>query len=326
MKTIYFPQTLIEPALAEVLPAGFGPLTLVHPSRGALDEQTAALAEANRCQLVFPCREDATAPGATIEALRRWAAERVGQDLAGLLRRAPDIPFFDADASARIAAEIKSGRTAAPTDTSALRLQRARLLLVMAQELDRSHHELATDFQRLEAQERLMMASLKGESEATDTGEHATGLRPETSPPMHMLAERLEAWAQLMLTAEDVWASDPVVWFLTDNRGVLEHIKDLAEANILLDRRLLSDVFGGLSAWLSDPQGPPPTLEHPGASPGESPGRSTPRDLHLTLIDLPGLSRGRWLRRLAGAAPVNDADTDRTEPALGVRIAYAAFV
>ncbi len=326
MKTIYFPQTLIEPALAEVLPAGFGALTLLHPSREALDEQTAALAETNRCELVFPCREDAAAPGETIEALRRWAAEHTGQDLAGLLRRAPDIPFFDADASARIAAEIKSGRTAAPTDTSALRLRRARLLLVMAQEFDRNHHELASDFQRLEAQERRMMASLKGESEALDTAEQGSGQHAETTAPLYMLAERLEAWAHLALAAEDVWAHDPVVWFLTDNRGVLEHIKDLAAANILLDRRLLSDVFGGLSAWLSDPQGPPPTLEHPGASAGESPGRSTPRDLHLTLIDLPGLSRGRWLRRLAGAAPVNDADTDRTAPALGVRIAYAAFV
>ena len=319
MKTIYFPQTLIEPALAEVLPAGFGALTLLHPSREALDEQTAALAETNRCELVFPCREDAAAPGETIEALRRWAAEHTGQDLAGLLRRAPDIPFFDADASARIAAEVKSaGAASSLTASSAQRLERARLLLVMAQEFDRNHHELASDFQRLEAQERRMMASLKGESEALDTAEQGSGQHAETTAPLYMLAERLEAWAHLALAAEDVWAHDPVVWFLTDNRGVLEQVADQAEAEIFLDSRLSRSAFEDLRAWLSDPQGPPPTVEPPG--PFTSPA------LQLTLIGLPRLSRDRWLLRLAGAAPVNDADTDRPAPVLGVRIAYAAFV
>ena len=319
MKTIYFPQTHIEPALAEVLPAGFGRLTLLHPSQEALDAQTAALAETNRCELVFPCREDAAAPGETIEALRRWAAEHAGQDLAGLLRRAPDIPFFDADASARIATEVKSGGAASSlTASSAQRLARARLLLVMAQEFDRSHHELASDFQRLEAQERRMMASLKGESEALDTAEQGSGQHAETTAPLYMLAERLEAWAHLALAAEDVWAHDPVVWFLTDNRGVLEQVADQAEAEIFLDSRLSRSAFEGLRAWLSDPQGPPPTVEPPGPS--------TSPALQLTLVGLPRLSRDRWLLRLAGAAPVNDADTDRPAPVLGVRIAYAAFV
>ncbi len=318
MKTIYFPQTLIEPALAEVLTAGFGPLTLVHPSREALDEQTAALAEANRCELVFPCREDTAAPGETIEALRRWAAERAGQDLAGLLRYAPDIPFFDADASARLAAEIKSDRSTSTAVTSAQRLQRARLLLVMAQELDRSQYELTTDFQRLEAQERRMMASLRGKSEAPGAGEQESGLRPETTPPPYMLAERLEAWALLALAAKDVWTHDPVVWFLTDNRGVLEHVTDQAEAEILLDRRLSHGALEGLRVWLSNPQAPPPAVE--------TPGPSTSRDLQLTLIGLPRLSQNRWLRWLAGDASLNASTGDRPITASDVRIAYAALV
>ena len=318
MKTIYFPQTLIEPALAEVLPAGFGPLNLLHPSQEALDEQTAALAETNRCELVFPCREDAAAPGETIEALRRWAAERAGQDLTGLLRHTPDIPFFDADASARIAAEIKTGRSASPAATSARRLQRARLLLIMAQEHDRSQYELMTDFQRLEAQERRMMASLRGESEAPGAGEPGSGLRPETTTPIYMLAERLEAWAQLALAAEDVWAQDPVVWFLTDNRGVLEHVTDQVEAEILLESRLSRGALEGLRVWLSDPQGPPPAVEAPGAS--------TSRVLQLTLIGLPRFSRNRWLRWLAGDTSLNASTADRPVPASDVRIAYAALV
>lgn len=317
MKTILFPQTLIEPALVEVLPAGFGPLTLLHPSREALDEETAALAEANRCELVFPCREDAAAPGETIEALRRWAAEHDAQDLAGLLRRAPDIPFFDADASARIAAEVKSGRSASLVAASAQRLQRARLLLVMAQELDRSQQELATDFQRLEAKERRMMALLKGESEAPGAGEQGAGMPPEATPPLYMLAERLEAWAQLALAAEDVWAQDPVVWFLTDNRGVLAHITDQVEAEILLDSRLSRGAFEDLKAWLSDPRGQPPTLE--------SPEPSTSLAVQLTLIGLPRLSRDRWLRWLAGDAALNALSADRPAPASSVRIACAAL-
>ena len=317
MKTIYFPQTHIEPALAEVLPAGFGPLTLLHPSQEALDAQTAALAETNRCELVFPCRVGAAAPGETIDALRRWAAEHAGQDLAGLLHRAPDIPFFDADASARIATEVKSAGAASQAASSAQRLERARLLLIMAQEFDRRQHELASDFQRLEAQERRMMASLKGESEAPDAAGQGSGQHAETTPPLYMLTERLEAWAQLALAADDVWAQDPAIWFLTDNRGVLEHVTDQAEAEIFLDSRLSRSAFEGLRAWLSDPQGPPPNVEPP--EPSTSPA------LQLTLIGLPRLSRDRWLLRLAGDAPVNDADTDRPAPALGVRIAYAAF-
>ncbi len=329
MKTLCFPQTLMEPVLAEVLPAGFGPLTLLHPSREALDDQTAVLAEAHQIELIFPGGEDAAvaaAPGETIETLRRWAAENAGQDLTGLLRRAPDIPFFDADASARIAAEIKSDRSASPAATSAQRLQRARLLLVMAQELDRSHRELATDFQRLEAQERRMMALLKGESATPGIGEPGYGPRPTATAPLHMLAARVEAWAQLALTAEDVWSPDPVVWFLTGSLEVLAYIQDQAEANVLLDRRLSRDALEGLNAWLCDPQSLPPTMAAPAESAGKSPGLSASPALHLTLIDLPGLSRDRWLRRLAGAAPANEAVPDRPAPAARVRIAYAALV
>jgi hypothetical protein len=322
MKTIYFPQTLIAPALAEVLPAGFGPLTLLQPSREGLDEPTAALAETNRCELVFPCREDAAAPGETIEALRRWAAEHAGQDLAGLLRRAPAQPFFDADASARIAAEVKSGGAASPATSPAQRLERARLLLVMAQEFDRSHHELASDLQRLEAQERRMMALLKGESDAPGVDEHRVGMPPETAPLSYMLAERLEAWAQLALAAEDVWAQDPVVWFLTNNREVLAHIMDQVEAEILLDSRLSGGALASLAAWLSAPQGLPPSVELP----EESPGPSTSLDLQLTLIGLPRLSRDRWLQWLAGNAPLNASAADRPASASSVWVAHAALV
>ena len=167
-----------------------------------------------------------------------------------------------------------------------------------------------------------MMALLKGEADAPGVDKHGAGMTPETAPPLYMLAERLEAWAQLALAAEDVWTQDPVVWFLTNNREVLAHIMDQAEAEILLDSRLSRGALASLEAWLSEPQGLPPTVELP----EESPGPSTSLDLQLTLIGLPRVSRDRWLQWLAGNAPLNASAADRPLSASSVWIAHAALV
>ncbi|MBL0714509.1 MAG: hypothetical protein JJV98_12495 [Desulfosarcina sp.] len=312
MKTLFFPQTLIEPALAEALQAIFGPVTLLHPSPEAVAEQTAALVKAHLIELVFPCRGDGAALGAAIASFKRWASDHSGEDLAGLMRQGRKSPFFGEDATARIVAEVKAGRAAAPKATAAERLHRARLLLMMAQELDLHRRELATDFQRLEAQERRMIDVLKGEEKSDAAIRDRPRLStPATTSPLHMLPERIWAWAQLATQAEDFWEQNPEACFLTDDADVLAHITDQEEADTLLTRHPVPHGSEALRAWIADPRGQPPMLESP-----------PPQPLRLTLMRLPQPSPFEWVRRLAGNTPTDPTAPDQTGKFNGVLVGH----
>lgn len=301
MKRLFFPHTQIEPILAEALQTSLGPVTLFHPLPEAVGDRTDKLSRAGRIELVHPCPGDGATLEMALQAYKCWAAEHEGQDLAGRMRAGSEIPFFDPDASARIAAEVKSGGTVPMEVTDDERLQRARLLLIMAQELDTRHRELAVDFQGLEVQERRMLEMLKGEAE-TDAGlaELVTGSAVANSPPLHMLRARLTAWALLALQAEDFWDTNPEICFLTDSADVLDHITEHAEAENLLDRHLMPPGSEGFRAWLANPQGQPPSAET------EVPASMT-APVSMTLVRLPALAPRDWLRQLAGpslSAPV----------------------
>ncbi len=315
MKRVFFPHTMITPVLAEALQAALGPMTLYHPLPEAVDAQTAKLAEAQQIELAFPCPEDGGRLVAAIASFRSWAAAHGGRDLAGLMGRGAEPPFFGADATSRIVAEIKSGHRAPTAETTTERLHRSRLLLMLAQELDARRSELTADWRSLEAQERRMLEELKGEDKAVTGGIGAVA--PSAAPaPLHMLTARIGAWAQLALQSEDWGGTSPAALFLTDSAEVLDYVTELSAADPLLSRHPVSAASERLRAWLADPQGSPPmTATPPPATPA----------LHLTLVRLPGMDTPGWLRRLAGLSSTDIPGPDRHATAEGVFVGSVAL-
>lgn len=237
MKYVLFPHTAIEPNLATALQACFGPVTLFHPLAEVADPIMAGLRAAQQIELVFPCPNDAERLLAALEGLRRWASEHAGQDLAGLMRHSAEIPFFDKDAPARIAAQIKSADAATTETMTTGRLHRARLLLLMAQEFDSSRRELEGDFRRVEAQEQRMLAMLKGEIEDRDAALVGSGssIADTGRAPLHLWTVQIAAWARLALQAETFWRAHSKFIFLTESMDVLDHIKDQVVVEPLLN-------------------------------------------------------------------------------------------
>ena len=313
MKRLFFPYTAMAPELAAALNAALGPTTLLHPLPEAVADRTSGLAEARQIELIFPAREDGEDLMTAMASFRRWAAERAGTDLSGLVIRGEAVPFFGADASSRIAAEIRKGAAVTAGTAHAERLQRARLLLLLAEEFDTRHRELASDLRACENQERRMLEALKGEGDplAGSTGQAAA---TAAVPVMHMLAARLAAWAQLALALADQWAADRPALFLTDCREVLDHVCDQTAAEMLLDGHPVSPAAGELSAWLAAPQSPPPVAETPSAVPS----------IRLSLVRLTDRGMFAWLRGMAGAGVDAAPDPDRDASADSVLVGMVA--
>ena len=318
MKPVFFPHTSIEPALAAALNACLGPVTLFHPLVEAAGH-LAVLAEARQIELVLPCPDGADRLLAALDGFKRWASEHAGQDLAGLMRQHPEIPFFDTHATSRIAAEVKSAGLAPGETTAEDRLHRARLLLLMAQEFDVSRRELETDFRRLEVQERRMLAMLKGE--AADAAGGETGASPAGAerPPLHMPRARTAAWARLALQAEAFWRANTDILFLTASMDVLDHVRAQAAAEPLLSGHIAAGGSDDLQAWLADPQGPPPINAAPAMN-------STASPVGLTLFRLPGRQPQEWLRQLAGEGAAVPVETLRRASARGALAGHAELV
>jgi hypothetical protein len=292
MKRLLFPYTAIDPELAAALAAGLGPLTLIRPLCEAVDDPYRTLAASGQIELVYPFTDDAAPLTDALEAFRVWAAEHAGQDLVGLLGQGATIPFFDADATVRIAAEIKSGQPAPGDADAAEWLSRARLLLLLAEELDARSRELAADFERLAAQERRMFEALKGDADDAAALD-ATAARPLPVPDtaIYLPAVRLQAWAQVARQAEDFRRDRQRVLFLTPSVEIFDLVVEKEDAVPLLERYPLSTGAGPLMRWLDDPGDTPP----PDAS-----GFAGPHGLTISLIRLPGTSPRDWLQRLSG--------------------------
>ncbi len=289
MKRLFFPHTAITPALAAALHAVLGPTTLLHPLREAVSGRTAELAEDRQIELIFPARGDGEDLMTAMASFRHWAAGHAGSDLSGLVGRGEAVPFFGADAPSQIIAEIKGGLEPRGEAASGERLQRARLLLLLAEEFDARQSELASDLMACADEERRILEELKGDDDALaeTVGPPAT---IAAAPVMHMLAPRVAAWAQLALATADAWAADPPVLLLAVCREVLDHISDSSSAEFLLERHPVSPTSEGLRAWLADPRGLPPADETPVSAPS----------IRLTLVRLNGQGLRGWLRGMAG--------------------------
>ena len=312
MNTLFFPHTAIAPDLATALHAALGPTTLLHPLPEAVTDRTAALADARQVELVFPFQGDGDTLMAAMAAFRDWAVEHAGNDLSGLVGRGAPIPFYGADATSRIVAEIKAGRGEPAENERKARLQRARLLLLLAEDFETRHSELADDLSAFEADERQMLEELKGDDDALP-GAAGPSSTTAPAPVMHMLAARVAAWAQLALAATDLWTADPPALFLTDCREVLDYITDQTAAETLLDRHPVSSSSDGLRAWLAAPQGPPPAAES-----------SVTPAIRLTLVRLTGREVFGWLRGLAGVGSGGATDPDSGPSANAVLLGMIA--
>lgn len=319
MKRVFFPHTSITPALAAALHTRLGPVTLFHPLAEAAG-QLAALTQAEQIELVFPCPDDADMLLAAYEGFKRWAAEHAGQDLAGRMRQGPAIPFFDTDATSRIAAEIRSAGVAPAEAKANDDLYRARLLLLMARELDASRRGLEADFQRLEVQERRMLAMLKGEAAVADAvGEIGSPMAGAGRTPLHRPAVRIAAWAQLALQAQAFWRADSEFIFLTESMDVLEHVREEVAAESLLNKYIVAPGSDDLCAWLTDPHDQPPLA-------AVTPVDKTTASVGLTVYRLSGLETLEWLRQLAGEGVAASGELSRRSSASGVLVGHVELV
>ena len=264
MKTVYFPYTTIDSGKAGRMAAIWGPLYVLQPSADTCLPETQKLSDAGHVVTVLPT-VDADRPLQEILAdFKQWAAQNAGSDLAAMMERGQAIPFFSQQSATQIVAEIRKGEngpaTEAVDDTASKKLQ-AQLLLAMAQELDDHQQALRHDIETLAAQEKEMLAQLKGENEMGAGGFSLSPMQTEDTVGL-MTPHRLNAWARVMATTEETLASlagqEADLLFLTDDASVLEQVQEAFPEAVLRLRAhpMMSDTSfrtesGVLPDWLA---------------------------------------------------------------------------
>jgi len=305
MKTIYLPDTYVDPRWAEQMAAVWGRLTLLQPSVDTCLPDMEALQEAGVVEMVFPASDAQDALKDVFQGLKQWAAQYTGGDLAAMVEHGKAIPFFNSQSSAQIVAEIrKGGKTPAADPAADFRenVFQAQLFLAMAQEFDLQQAVLTRDIAALSAKENEMMATLKGEA-LVDTAPPIASSRDARVAPLDpgMIARRLKAWARVMAVVEGMETrsgNGTEVLFLTTGRAVLAQIQDIfpeAETRLPGVRLASGDTPGGniehLPAWLAGP------LTAGSGDAADADGNRLPG---VDLIEIPRISVAAFLLRLSG--------------------------
>lgn len=306
MKTLFFPNTTIDPRQAEQMAAIWGALTLLQPSPETSLPAMALLQEAGIIEMAFPASDVQASLTDVIKNLKQWAAQHTAGDLALMMEQRQAIPFFSAQSSAQLVAEIRQGGKMPAEDPVAdahKKIFQAQLLLAMAQEYDLQQAALARDIETLSAREAEMMALLKGEGVA-DTTPVSSSWTPAIEGSAAMITLRLKAWACAMAAVEGMEAlsgkADDVL-FLTDSRGVLAQIQEIfpeaetcLQGHRLATGRIPPPAMERLPTWLANPLA---SVTGDASSPnrGQSP--------RIDLVEIPHMSVAAFLRHLSGQQP-----------------------
>lgn len=305
MKTVYFPDTHLDPRRAEQLAAIWGRLTLLQPAVETYLPDMAALQEAGIIEMIFPASDAPDSLNDVLQELKQWAAQHSGGDLAALMEQGQAVPFFDGHSSAQIVADVRQKSqtpVADPVHEGRQQVFKARLFLAMAQEFDLQQAALRREIAALGSKEREMMALLKGEAAMdTTTSAALSGDATVAGLDPRMIAMRLQAWARAMAAVEEMETlsgKGAEILYLTTNRGVWGQIQELfPEAEIRLQGhhpvsgRTSVDVIERLPAWLAGPLS---------ADSGDTPGTDDEPSPGFDLIEIPDTSVATFLLRLSG--------------------------
>ena len=292
MRTVYFPNTYIDPAKAEWMASIWGAITLLQSSPETCLPDTHELHSSGVVEPIFPSTAIGKSLVEVLDDFKEWASQHAGGDLAAMMEQGQAAPFLYPQATSQIAADIRKGETTPANDPEQERLSRlvqACLFLTMAQEFDVQQMQLARQIEALNAREKEMLADLKGEEEAPEASlsfdDHAA-----TGDGGGMVRLRVRAWSRVMADAlKDPSTIDETadILYLTDSMEALSLIVEFFPQSALrwqsgqeADPSMPLD-FGAVPEWLTDPLTRLSTILSSSA---------TQRRPAITLFEIPELS------------------------------------
>ena len=233
MHPIYFPYTYIDRSMAVTLNECLGPVTVYQPSETQVPESMQQLAREGIIQLRTPVKGDDSRLARLLKDFHTWAdLQRPGKgvDAAYLKTLKGRLPFFDDNSTSQIRAHIKArlgDRSADAGDAGGDdTLFKARIFLQLAQEFDLQSDQVADDLARFSQLEGELLKDLHGADEGGERPPSEKGIPGASETTYFMLAERIEAWATLMLADPHSTGPDAVGLWVTGNPDVVDWLSE----------------------------------------------------------------------------------------------------
>jgi hypothetical protein len=209
MHPIYFPFTYIPGPVAEVLATWFSRITVLSPSKKEIDTTMRDLASQEWLSILTPFDGDDAALDEVVKSYREWANLHGGRQLKPFMAQGRQTPFYDDSSVYHLLDEIQShsrGTGAAERKSGqpdnrhlSAEIQKSRILLLIAQELDRRNWEIQQDLARVASIERDFWKQLHATDDVAKLYSSRPVLSPEGGYSSYMLRERLEAWTCFLL-------------------------------------------------------------------------------------------------------------------------------
>jgi len=234
MTPIYFPFTYVSGVTLGVLRACFAQTTVFQPLTARVPEDMQSWARQGVLKFHFPTIIAQDRLERIVDDYFAWAESAAGSRgapprLIERFRKSP--PHDSGTLSSWIVADIKSKLTSASQQPAEDLNLEAAAFLYFAQEFDRHHQSVTSDFAAVEKQHRMMIESLQGRPETEGVERRPSGNPADTPGGNFMIADRILAWSRLF-AAEPVESGllvtgDPEVYeLISDNTpGVRELIR-----------------------------------------------------------------------------------------------------
>ncbi|MFZ7128731.1 MAG: hypothetical protein ACOWWM_21460 [Desulfobacterales bacterium] len=242
MQTFYFPFTDVTTAAARALHRCFGRfhiLTTTEVASGQLNR----LESDGLLKTICPHPEQDDAVRHTIGSVTGWGAALTEKDLRYFRMHTGDIPFFSDTSVSGIRSEIRSSASAGKREGGVDELLNAKVVLGLAEVLDRHRNELSEKLQGLENAEKDLQHWLSDDPREPGTPVGSVGRLDALPDPFALkLTERIQAWAVLALSAAGHLAVDPITLLATDCISVFEEMVELLGVEPVDIRRLTVDL------------------------------------------------------------------------------------
>jgi hypothetical protein len=233
MTPIYFPHTYVTRPVMEAIQACFSPVVLYQPSTADIPPPLREWEKTGQVELRVPVPTEEEKLASLLTDFRNWAAlhrDKHGLDLAYFRTRKDRWPFFDETSGAWILADIK-GKSRTDTPPYETRLLNARLLLLIAQEMDVQNDSLVADLQRADEMEAMLFRHLRGDEARPRQETDALRVAPGEGAD-YMLKERIGAWALLAAVDAVQKGPDASGIFVTASRPVVEYLAESGPAAV----------------------------------------------------------------------------------------------
>ena len=233
MTPIYFPHTYLSRPVMEAVQACFSPVVLYQPSAMGIPPPLREWEKTGQVELRVPVPAEEEKLASLLTDFRNWAAlhrDKRGIDLAYFRARKDRWPFFDETSGAWILADIK-GKNRTETPSHETRLLTARLLLLIAQEMDAQNDSLLTDLRRADEMEKSLFRHMRGDEAISRQETGALQAEPGTGAD-YMIKERIGAWALLAAVDAAQKGPDAAGIFVTASRSVAAHLTESGPAAV----------------------------------------------------------------------------------------------